>query len=196
MPLLQTSEIMNVNKQDREGRVTLSEVSRSPEFVKGKGLSRWARRCFAALSMTLSVSVVKFHHRGTPTINRGATTTDREQVRERTQRPRRAIVWWPWLLVAAAWGVLVLATLTHTTFLLDHHYLLQASGLPWLAAFEIFLLCWQFMTVAMMLPSSMPMVHLVVYAGRRQAHPLNNHFEGNGSSGAGNSPAWCAASAQ
>ena len=98
--------------------------------------------------------------------------SDQEKVRERTQRPRRAIVWWPWLLVAAAWSVLILATLTHTTFLLDHHYLLQASGLPWLAAFEVFLLCWQLMTVAMMLPSSMPMVQLVVYAGRRQAHPI------------------------
>src|SRR5260221_9158048 len=69
-------------------------------------------------------------------------------------------------------GVCVLATLGHQTFLLDHHYLLQASGLPWLAALEIFLLCWQVMTVAMMLPSSMPMVQVVVYAGRRQARPV------------------------
>ena len=88
--------------------------------------------------------------------------TDPHKARERTQRPRRALVLWPWLLVAAAWAVLVLATLAHQTFLLDHHYLLQASGLPWLAAFEVFLLCWQVMTVAMMLPSSMPMVKMVV----------------------------------
>jgi predicted metal-binding membrane protein len=85
---------------------------------------------------------------------------------------RRAVVLWPWLLIALAWGVLLLATLAHQTFLLDHHYLLQASGLPWLAALEVFLLCWQLMTVAMMLPSSMPMVHLVVFAGRRQARPV------------------------
>src|SRR5690348_5429406 len=64
-----------------------------------------------------------------PTINRGATTTDPEQARDRTRRPRRVPVLWPWVLVAAAWAVLVLATLTHQTFLLDHHYLLQASGL-------------------------------------------------------------------
>src|SRR5258707_11523398 len=69
-------------------------------------------------------------------------------------------------------GVCVLATLGHQTFLLDHHYLLQASGLPWLAAFEVFLLCWQLMTVAMMLPSIMPMVQMVVYAGRRQTHSM------------------------
>jgi len=94
------------------------------------------------------------------------------QARERTRRGRRVLVLWPWLLVAVAWAVLVLATLAHQTFLLDHHYLLQASGLSWLAALEVFLLCWQLMTVAMMLPSSMPMVKLVVYAGRRQERPV------------------------
>src|SRR6266704_719398 len=98
--------------------------------------------------------------------------TDQEQATDRTRRPHRVPVLWPWVLVAAAWAVLVLAVLSHQTFLLDHHYLLQASGLPWLAALEIFLLCWQVMTVAMMLPSSMPMVNLVVYAGRRQARPV------------------------
>src|SRR5260221_577620 len=85
---------------------------------------------------------------------------------------RRVPVLWPWVLVAAAWAVLVLAVLSHQTFLLDHHYLLQASGLPWLAALEIFLLCWQVMTLAMMLPSSMPMVQLVVYAGRKQGRSV------------------------
>ena len=94
------------------------------------------------------------------------------QEAEQPQHSRRSLVLWPWLLVAIAWGVLVLATLAHQTFLLDHHYLLHASGLPWLAAFEVFLLCWQIMTVAMMLPSSMPMVRLVVYAGRRQTRPV------------------------
>src|SRR5689334_1641812 len=62
------------------------------------------------------------------------------RARDRTQRRRRVPVLWPWLLVAVAWAVLVLAILAHQTFLLDHHYLLQASGLPWLAAFEVFLL--------------------------------------------------------
>jgi predicted metal-binding membrane protein len=98
--------------------------------------------------------------------------TNPPQVGERPRHARRAPVLWPWLLVAIAWGVLVLTTLAHQTFLLDHHYLLQASGLPWLAAFEVFLLCWQVMTVAMMLPSSMPMVNLVLYAGRRQARSV------------------------
>jgi len=98
--------------------------------------------------------------------------TPPQQGRAPARGSQRKPVLWPWLLVALAWGVLVLASLTHQTYLLDHHYLLQASGLPWLAALEVFLLCWQLMTIAMMLPSSMPMVRLVVFAGRRQACPL------------------------
>src|SRR5438128_222463 len=73
--------------------------------------------------------------------------TNPEQTRDQARRSRRIPVLWPWLLVGLAWAVLVLATLAHQTFLLDHHYLLQASGLPWLAALEVFLLCWQLMTV-------------------------------------------------
>ncbi len=46
--------MMSFNKQDRSYVVTLSEA---------KGLSRWANRCFASLSMTLLVLVVKIHHR-------------------------------------------------------------------------------------------------------------------------------------
>ena len=98
--------------------------------------------------------------------------TNPEQAKSQTRHRRRVPVLWPWLLVAVAWAVLVLATLTHQTFLLDHHYLLQASGLPWLAALELFLLCWQVMTVAMMLPSSIPMVQLMVYTSRKQGHPV------------------------
>ena len=45
---------MNFNEQDRSGAVTLRCA---------QGLARWAERCFAALSMTLSVLVGKFHHR-------------------------------------------------------------------------------------------------------------------------------------
>ncbi len=47
--------IMSFDDQDRSGGVTLSEA---------KGLSRWAQRCFAALSMTVPVVGVKFQKRG------------------------------------------------------------------------------------------------------------------------------------
>jgi predicted metal-binding membrane protein len=84
--------------------------------------------------------------------------TDQEQATDRTRRPHRVPVLWPWLLVSVAWAVLVLATLTHQTFLLDHHYLLQASGLPWLAALEVFLLCRQAR------PAAVPLAFLAGYA--------------------------------
>src|SRR5215472_13150555 len=46
--------LMIFHEQDRSGAVTLSEA---------KGLSRWAQRCFASLSMTLPVVGVKVHNR-------------------------------------------------------------------------------------------------------------------------------------
>src|SRR6266852_1700787 len=55
--------MMNFNEQDRSGVVTLSAA---------KGLSRWAQRCFAALSMTFPVVGVKVHYRGTTPCGRHA----------------------------------------------------------------------------------------------------------------------------
>ncbi len=46
--------IKNFDKQDQSRGVTLSEA---------KGLSRWAQRCFASLSMTFLALVVKIHNR-------------------------------------------------------------------------------------------------------------------------------------
>ncbi len=45
---------MNFHDQDRQGVVTLSAA---------KGLSLWVQRCFAALSMTGPVLIVKIHYR-------------------------------------------------------------------------------------------------------------------------------------
>jgi predicted metal-binding membrane protein len=73
--------------------------------------------------------------------------------------------------VVLAWGLGLLATLTNRRELIDHHYLLQTSHLPWLLALAVFLACWQVMTVAMMLPSSLPMVYMLSYASQKQARP-------------------------
>src|SRR5262249_54357934 len=78
---------------------------------------------------------------------------------------------WPWLLVAAAWVVALLAVLTGQRYVVSHHSLLGGSGLPWLVALAIFLASWQVMTVGMMLPSSMPMVYMMTYAARKQKRP-------------------------
>jgi hypothetical protein len=60
------------------------------------------------------------------------------EAKDRAFYRRRTFVLWPWFFVVAAWAVLVSATLTHQTYLLNHQYLLQGSGLPWLAALEVF----------------------------------------------------------
>jgi predicted metal-binding membrane protein len=83
---------------------------------------------------------------------------------------RRAPVIWPWLVVIAAWTLALVAFLTNQSYLINHHYLLEQSHLPALVALVVFLACWQVMTVGMMLPSSMPMVYMMVHASRRQKH--------------------------
>lgn len=79
---------------------------------------------------------------------------------------------WLWLLVAAAWTVAVVATLTGQRYLIDHHFLLEESGLSWPVAALVFLTCWQVMIVAMMLPASMPTFTLMIGATRLQRGSL------------------------
>ncbi|MDE3230251.1 MAG: DUF2182 domain-containing protein [Chloroflexota bacterium] len=73
---------------------------------------------------------------------------------------------WPWLLVAAAWALAIIATLTGRRELIDHHFLLEESGLPWPVAALVFLACWQVMIAAMMLPASMPAFNLLLGGAR------------------------------
>jgi predicted metal-binding membrane protein len=98
-------------------------------------------------------------------------TDQNDQKDARPSSRSRAPVIWPWVLVIAAWTVTLLAALTKQTSLINHNYLLTQSHLSWLAALVVFLASWQVMTVAMMLPSSMPLIYIVVYASRRQRHP-------------------------
>jgi predicted metal-binding membrane protein len=94
-----------------------------------------------------------------------------EQKRIPSSSSHQAPVLWPWLLVIVAWTVALVAALTNQNYLIDHHYLLEESHLSPLLALIVFLACWQVMTVAMMLPSSMPMVSILVHASRQQRHP-------------------------
>src|SRR6266849_8588573 len=91
-------------------------------------------------------------------------------VKDSARARHRASVLWPYVLVIAAWTVALLATLTNQSYLINHHYLLEQSHLPVLVALVVFLACWQVMTVGMMLPSSMPMLYMMVHASRRQKH--------------------------
>ena len=96
----------------------------------------------------------------------------RNQRDVRPSSPLRAPILWPWILVFAAWTIVLLAALTKQTFLINHNYLLTQSHLPWFVALIVFLVCWQVMTVAMMLPSSMPLVYMIALASRFQRHPM------------------------
>ena len=98
--------------------------------------------------------------------------TNPKEAKGRTHQSRRLPVLWPWLLVGGAWTTALLAVLFHQTQLIDHHYLLEESHLPWLAALVLYLAVWQVMTVAMMLPSSLPMVSMMIYASRKQRHTV------------------------
>jgi predicted metal-binding membrane protein len=60
---------------------------------------------------------------------------------------------WPWLFVGSAWMAAIIATLLGWRVLIDHHYLLEESGLPWAVGALVFLVGWQVMLVAMMAPS-------------------------------------------
>jgi len=64
-----------------------------------------------------------------------------------------------------------LSILTNQGYLINHHYLMTQSQLPVLVATIVFLASWQVMTVGMMLPSSMPVVYMIIHAGRQQRRP-------------------------
>jgi predicted metal-binding membrane protein len=98
-------------------------------------------------------------------------TDGNNQQPARSAARHRAPVIWPWLVVAAAWTLALMAVLTNQSSLINHHYLLEESHLPVLVALVIFLACWQVMVVGMMLPSSMPMLYIMVHASRRQGRP-------------------------
>ncbi|WIG59725.1 MAG: hypothetical protein OJF49_002472 [Ktedonobacterales bacterium] len=88
---------------------------------------------------------------------------------------------WPWLFVGAGWALAILATITGWRILIDHHFLLEESGLSWPVAAAVFLVGWQVMIVAMMLPASMPTITTLLArggAGARAKRQLAVFFAG------------------
>jgi predicted metal-binding membrane protein len=72
--------------------------------------------------------------------------------------------------IAAAWVAAVAAEATGRGASL-HHDALAGGEAPAGAALVLFLLAWQLMIVAMMLPSSLPLVRLFAVAGAREPRP-------------------------
>ncbi len=72
------------------------------------------------------------------------------------------LILWPWGLVIIAWSILLIASSESHLSVLDHDYLLRESHLPWVLALGIFLISWQLMTAAMMLPSMLLMLPALI----------------------------------
>ncbi|MBO0779999.1 MAG: DUF2182 domain-containing protein [Ktedonobacteraceae bacterium] len=76
------------------------------------------------------------------------------------RRADRIRLLWPWWLVLISWGVILYINIAGLHSPLDHDYLLSASHLPWWLAFFFFFLSWPLMVMAMMLPSTLPVMAL------------------------------------
>ena len=71
--------------------------------------------------------------------------------------------------IGAAWALAIAAQVTGAAALLHHDALLE-HGPPTVSALVLFLLAWQVMVAAMMLPSSLPLVRLFAAASARAPH--------------------------
>lgn len=86
---------------------------------------------------------------------------------------RRPDVMLIWGTVVAAWIVtLLLVTIGAGEYLVDHDALFTDRSFSLSVGILLFLLSWQLMTAAMMLPSSLPMMVMYRRASRAHAHPL------------------------
>lgn len=87
-----------------------------------------------------------------------------------TALPRRHV---PHALIAAiagAWALAVAVEMSGDAAWLQHDGLLE-GGRSWWQGLALWLLAWQAMTVAMMLPSSLPLVRLFAHASAGQPEP-------------------------
>jgi predicted metal-binding membrane protein len=76
-----------------------------------------------------------------------------------------------WLAVVAAWILTTVLLLNDGFHTLSHGAILEERTRSWLATIALFLLAWQVMTAAMMLPSSLPMIGLFARVSGRQDKP-------------------------
>jgi predicted metal-binding membrane protein len=73
------------------------------------------------------------------------------------------------VVIGFAWALAVVAQLTGTAHALHHDALIE-GGPPLWAALLLFLVAWQAMVAAMMLPSSLPLIRLFEAVSGRQEH--------------------------
>jgi predicted metal-binding membrane protein len=73
--------------------------------------------------------------------------------------------------IALAWGIALVSALGQRDTAFHHHDLSEDFVAPTVGTVLLALLAWQVMTAAMMLPSSLPLVHLFVRVSRGQERP-------------------------
>ena len=86
----------------------------------------------------------------------------------KVERPRvpAAIPW----AIALAWAVSIATAVTHTARVI-HHDALAHGSVPLAIGFPLFLLAWQLMIAAMMLPSAVPLIRLFASVSASQPRP-------------------------
>jgi len=87
-----------------------------------------------------------------------------------TALPRRHVPHAVIIAIAAAWTLAVVVEMTGDAAWLHHDRLFE-HGQPLWQSLPLWLLAWQAMTVAMMLPSSLPLVRLFAHASAGQPQP-------------------------
>lgn len=87
-----------------------------------------------------------------------------------TARPRRYVPHALIIAIAGAWTLAVAVEMAGDAAWLHHDGLLKSGQSLW-EGLPLWLLAWQAMTVAMMLPSSLPLVRLFAHASAGQPHP-------------------------
>jgi len=73
--------------------------------------------------------------------------------------------------VAVAWGLMLGLIALDQAALIEHDAILTGAGAGWPLAVGLFLVTWQLMTAAMMLPTSLPMIRAFAVPARRQPRP-------------------------
>ncbi|MGQ0607416.1 MAG: DUF2182 domain-containing protein [Chloroflexota bacterium] len=73
--------------------------------------------------------------------------------------------------VGAAWVLMLGLIVLDQAALIEHDAILTGAGAAWPSAIIVFLVTWQLMTAAMMLPTSLPMIRAFAVPARAQRRP-------------------------
>jgi predicted metal-binding membrane protein len=76
-----------------------------------------------------------------------------------------------WSAVAAAWVLAIIIAVSGSQYVVDHDAVLGDRQLSWPVALVLFLVSWQVMTAAMMLPTTLPMMAMFLRVARNHSRP-------------------------